>query len=108
MCTTTNCENGFVSETKSHAPVGEKNTLSGGEPGSQPAKMAATSGASVLDSPPPWRQRHSNDAEKAVFKKKKNKTKQKMAEMLFSFLANISEALCWSINSGSLKRDHVC
>lgn len=77
MCTTTNCENGFVSETKSHAPVGEKSTLSGGEPGSQPAKMAATSGASVLDSPPPW-QRHSNDAEKAVFKKKeqkKNKTK---------------------------------
>lgn len=30
MCTTTNCENGFVSETKSHAHVREKSTLSGG------------------------------------------------------------------------------
>lgn len=30
MCTTTNCENSFVSETKSQAHVGEKSTLSGG------------------------------------------------------------------------------
>lgn len=30
MCTTTNCENGFVSEPKSHAHAREKSTLSGG------------------------------------------------------------------------------
>lgn len=30
MCTTTNCENGFVSETKSPAHVQEKTILSGG------------------------------------------------------------------------------
>lgn len=87
MCSTTNCENGFVSETKSHAHVQEKSTLSGGGPGSQPAKMVATS-----------------DAEKAVYKKKWKKTR---AEMLFTFLANISEALCSSTNSGSVKSDHV-
>lgn len=34
MCATTNCEDGFVSETKSRAHVREKSTLSGG--GSDP------------------------------------------------------------------------
>lgn len=67
MCSTTNCENGFVSETKSHAHVQEKSTLSGGGPGSQPAKMVATS-----------------DAEKAVYKKKWKKNKGWNAVYLFS------------------------
>lgn len=67
MCTTTNCENGFVSETKSQACVGEKSTVSGGGPGSQPAKMVAT-----------------GDAEKAVSKKIKKQTMAEMLVYLFS------------------------
>lgn len=80
--TTTNCEKGFVSETKSHARVREKSTLSGGGFGSQPAKMVATSGG--------------NDAKKAGFKQ------QYFWNAVY--LSNISWALCLSTDSGSEKK----
>lgn len=70
MCATTNCENGFVSETKSHAHVREKSTLSGG--GLDP---------SLLRWLPP---EVVNDATKAGIKR------NTMAEMLFTSLENIS------------------